>query len=158
MKKSQLIMVWLLPVVLFGGLFYPLLGYLVLAMMAVFLTLSVFRSRYWCWNLCPRGAFLDIVMSKASRNRPVPKIFGTQRFRWLVFFIFMSFLIFRLMRSRGDLIAIGAVFVIMCIVTTLIAIVLGIITKHRGWCVICPMGTLQEKIGKISAKKQKANT
>jgi polyferredoxin len=44
---------------------------------------------------------------------------------------------------------IGSVFVLMCLLTTIISIILGIRTKHRGWCTICPMGTLQEKIGKI---------
>jgi polyferredoxin len=47
------------------------------------------------------------------------------------------------------LLAIGSVFVGMCILTTTISIILGIFTKHRGWCAVCPMGTLQEKIYKI---------
>lgn len=143
-------MVWLLPLIVIGGLFYPLLGYLVVAMMAVFLTMAFFRGRYWCWNLCPRGAFLDIVMSRATINKPMPRSFARPWFRWLVFFLFMSFLIFRIMRTGGNLIAIGAVFVGMCILTTVISIILGAVTKHRGWCAICPMGTLQNKISKIS--------
>lgn len=52
------------------------------------------------------------------------------------------------------LIAIGAVFVEMGILTTVISIILGIATKHRGWCVTCPMGTLQDKISKISGYKR----
>jgi len=143
-------MIWLLPVIVIGGLFYPLLGYLVVAMMALFLTLSFFKGRYWCWNLCPRGAFLDIVVSKLSIKRPLPRSFGKEWFRWLVFFLFISFLIFRIVRSGGNLIVIGSVFVAMCLLTTVISIILGVITKHRGWCAICPMGTLQERIGKIS--------
>lgn len=141
-------MVWLLPLIVIGGLFYPLLGYLVVAMMAALLMISLFKGRYWCWNLCPRGAFLDIVMSKVSMNKTIPKAFAKDWFRWLVFLLFMGFLIFRIIRTGGNLIAIGGVFVGMCILTTVIAIVLGFITKHRGWCAICPMGTLQEKIKK----------
>jgi polyferredoxin len=153
MKKTQIIMIWFLPLIVISGLFYPLLGYLVVAMMVIFLTLAFFKGRYWCWNLCPRGAFLDIVLSKVSTNNPLPKIFSRQRFRWLIFFLFMSFIIFRIVHTGGNLIAIGSVFVVMCILTTIISIVLGVLTKHRGWCMICPMGTLQEKIGKISHKK-----
>jgi len=67
----------------------------------------------------------------------------------------MIFLAFRIAGTGGDLIAIGSVFVVMCILTTIISIVLGVATKHRGWCMICPMGTLQEKIGKISSCKMK---
>jgi polyferredoxin len=156
MKETQLAMVWLLPLIVIGGLFYPFLGYLVLAMMAALLVMSLFKGRYWCWNLCPRGAFLDIVLSRASINKPIPKLFLKQWFRWLVFVLFMSFITFRLIRTSGNLIAIGSVFVMMCILTTIIAIVMGAVTKHRGWCMICPMGTLQDKIGKILIKKQKS--
>ncbi len=156
MKKTQMVMIWCLPFIVIGGLFYPFLGYLVLAMMAVLLVMALFKGRYWCWNLCPRGAFLDIVLSKISINKAIPKIFIKQWFRWLVFVVFMIFIIFRLIHTGGNLIAIGSVFVVMCILSTIIAIVLGVATKHRAWCVICPMGTLQDKIGKILIKKQKS--
>lgn len=139
-------MIWFLPLIVIGGIFYPYLGYLVVAMMAFFLTLSFFKGRYWCWNLCPRGAFLDIVLSKVSRKKPVPRIFTKQWFRWFVFTLFLAFVIFRIVTSGGSTLAVGMVFVSMCITTTIIAIILGILTKHRGWCMICPMGTLQDRI------------
>ena len=53
---------------------------------------------------------------------------------------------------------IGSVFVVMCILTTIISIILGILTKHRGWCAICPMGFLQEKIGKINRESSHAHS
>lgn len=155
MKKSQKIMIWLLPLIVIGGLFYPWLGYLVGAMMATLLILSLFKGRYWCWHLCPRGAFLDILLSKVSRNKSIPKIFTKSWFRWSIFALFMSFLVFRVVSTGGNLIAIGAVFVSMCIITTTIAIILGVSTRHRSWCMICPMGTLQEKLGKGSSCKIK---
>jgi len=150
MKKTQLIMVWLLPIIVIGGLFYPLLGYLVLAMMVFLLVLSFFKGRYWCWNLCPRGAFLDIVISKMSFNRPLPKVFAREWFRLIVLILLMGFLVSRIIQTGGNLVAIGSVFVVMCIVTTVISIILGILTKRRGWCAICPMGYLQEKIHRIT--------
>lgn len=156
MKKTQMLMVWLLPLIVIGGLFFPVLGYCVVAMMAIFLTIAVFRGRYWCWNLCPRGAFLDIVMSKASLHKPVPGVFARMWFRWLVFSVFMAILIFRILGTGGNLIAIGAVFVSICILTTVVSIVLGAATKHRSWCVICPMGTLQEKINMTFGPKKRA--
>jgi len=55
----------------------------------------------------------------------------------------------QIIRTGGSIKAIGLVFVIMCAVSTVIATILGIATKHRAWCMICPMGLLQEKIGKI---------
>lgn len=129
-KRTQVVMMGVLPLIVIGGLFYPLLGYLVVSMIAVLLVMSLFRGRYWCWNLCPRGAFLDIVLSKVSLNRPMPRSFAKPAFRWLVFFLFMSFLIFRIMHSGGSLIARGSVFVGMCVVTTSVAIILGVITKQ----------------------------
>ena len=147
-------MIWLLPLVVIGGLFVPILGYLVAAMMAFFLVLSFFKGRYWCWNLCPRGAFLDIVMSKASPNKPLPRLFAKTWFRWLVFALLMGFVIFRLLRAGGNLTAIGMVFVSMCLITTVISIILAVTVRHRGWCAICPMGTLQEHIGKIKNKSK----
>lgn len=154
-KKSQFIMVWFLPLIVIGGFFYPLLGYLVVAMMVFFLTLSFFKGRYWCSNLCPRGAFLDIVISKLSFDRPLPRIFFKQWFRWFIFFSFLAFLAFRVIKADASLIVIGAIFIVTCLVTTIISVILGISLKHRGWCAICPMGTLQEGIGKISQPKAK---
>ncbi|MBF0486025.1 MAG: 4Fe-4S binding protein [Candidatus Omnitrophica bacterium] len=151
-KISQWIMIWLLPVIVIGGLFVPLLGYLVVGMMAFFLVLSFFKPRFWCWNLCPRGSFLDIALSRVSANRPMPKIFLKLWFRWLVFAFLMTFLMWRLTVAGASLMAVGKVFVIMCVVTTVIAMVLGTITKHRAWCMICPMGLLQEQIGKCNKK------
>jgi len=124
-------------------------------MMAFFLMLAIFKGRYWCWNLCPRGAFLDGVLSKVSLNKPIPHNFSKQWFRWLVFFLFAFYLSYRIIRTGGNLLAIGAVFVGMCLLTTLIAIILGVMIRHRGWCAICPMGTLQDKISKLSKHKLK---
>jgi ferredoxin-type protein NapH len=149
MRKLQIFTVWLLPLIVIGGLSFPVLGYLVLGMMVVLLIMSFFKARFWCWNLCPRGAFLDIVLSKISRNKPLPGIFTKQWFRVLVLVLMMSFLVYRVIKTGGDLVLIGSVFVVMCIVTTIIAIVLGVITKHRAWCMICPMGYLQEKVAKL---------
>ncbi len=150
-------MVWLLPIIVIGGLFEPRLGYLVLGMMVFFIILSFFKGRFWCWNLCPRGAFLDIVLSKVSREKPVPKFFTKNWFRWVIFVLFISFFVYRIIKSGGSLIGIGIVFVSMCVLTTIISIALGIRTRHRAWCLICPMGTLQEKIGQLRKNNSDSN-
>ena len=149
MKKTQLIMLWFLPLILIGGLFYPELGYLALLMMAALVILSFFAGRYWCWNLCPRGAFLDIAVSKVSPNRPAPALFAKGWFRWSVFFLLVFFVGLRVIHSGWNLLIIGAIFVSSCLLTTVISVILGIFIRHRAWCMICPMGLLQEKIGKI---------
>jgi ferredoxin-type protein NapH len=69
-KTSQLIMVWLLPLIVIGGLFYPIIGLLVTGMIIFFVILSFFKQRYWCWFLCPRGAFLQMALTFVSAKRP----------------------------------------------------------------------------------------
>ncbi|MBF0385704.1 MAG: 4Fe-4S binding protein [Candidatus Omnitrophica bacterium] len=86
MKIIRYVMIWFLPLIVIGGLFFPYLGFLVLGMMLFFLPLSFYKGRYWCSNVCPRGSFLDIILAKISLNRPFPKVFVKQPFRWAVFF------------------------------------------------------------------------
>jgi len=155
-RKTQYWTIWLLPLIVIGGLFLKWLGYLVLGMMIFFLVLSFFKSRWWCWHLCPRGAFLDIIVSMGSFNRALPEFWGKIKFRRIVFVVFMAFFAFRLIRSKWDALAVGAIFISMCLVTTIIAVVLGILTKHRPWCVVCPMGYLQNIIGSAGRKRHNA--
>lgn len=156
-KPSQWIMIWFFPLIAIGGLFYPYLGYLMPIMMVYLITTSYFRSRYWCGNLCPRGSFLDIVLPHVTRNRPWPRFFNKKVFRWGVFGLFMTVFLSRMLATGGNLVAIGGVFVNMCVVTSLIAIPLGLATRPRAWCAVCPMGTLQESLGKWgqARKRQK---
>lgn len=147
-KRIQLIMWWFLPIVIIGGIFWPYLGFLVMAMMVFFLILSAFRGRYWCGWLCPRGSFLERVFAPLSPKRKIPPVFRNRTFRWSLFAVLMGFMIFRLITSGGALAKIGFVFVTMCIITTVIAIILGLIFKPRTWCAVCPMGTLQGVIGR----------
>lgn len=154
-KPSQWATIWLFPLIAIGGLFYPLLGYLMLVMMILLLGLAYFKSRYWCGNFCPRGAFLDIVQSQFTLNRPWPRLFNRKGFRWFVFGLFMTIFVSRLMASGGNLVAIGGVFVSMCIVTSILAIIFGTATRPRAWCAICPMGTLQEQLGRWGKANRK---
>ncbi|MBF0385705.1 MAG: 4Fe-4S binding protein [Candidatus Omnitrophica bacterium] len=58
-----------------------------------------------------------------------------------------------MINTGGALKAIGAVFVTMCLITTVLAIFLGLATRHRAWCAICPMGTLQDHLHKIKPRR-----
>ncbi len=147
-KTIQSIMWWLLPFICIAGIYYHYLGYIVLSMMITFFILSAFKGRYWCGWLCPRGSFLERIVSKISMKNNIPEIFKNLTFRWIVFGCLMGFMIFRLIKTNGSLDKIGFVFVTMCILTSLIAIPIGIIFKPRTWCVFCPMGLLQGLIGK----------
>lgn len=147
-------MIWFLPIIVIGGLFWPPMGYIVFFFMIFFLTLSYFRGRFWCSSLCPRGAFLDMVLSRFSLKRKVLGLVLTPIFKWTVFFLFMLFFVSQLIMADKTLYAIGFVFVKMCLLTTIISVVLGIFIHHRMWCMFCPMGTLQTKIAIMGKKKQ----
>jgi len=57
-------------VILFG-LMYPLLGIAVFAFMGIMVIAG--KKKKWCSSYCPRGSFLDIVMSRISPKKPAPK-------------------------------------------------------------------------------------
>ncbi len=152
-KQYQRFSVWLLPLIVIGGWFYPLLGFLVVAMMAYFIPSSYFFGRAWCRYFCPRGAFLDLAMPVVSAKKPLPAFFRAERFRAAVMAPILGFLGFRLWQTGGNLLLVGAVFVLMCTLTTIFGILIGIYYKPRGWCVICPMGYIQELIGRTAGKR-----
>jgi len=148
-KPTQWLTVWLLFLIAIGGLFYPLLGLLMPLMMIFLISLSYFKARYWCGNLCPRGAFLDIFLSSFTRNKPWPRFFNRPWFRWGFFVFFMSVFTVRMSLAWGSWLAVGSLFVNLCVVTSIFAIIAGTLSRPRAWCAICPMGTLQENLGKI---------
>ena len=94
-----------------------------------------------------------MILSKVSREKKIPKVFLNPVFKWVVFGIVIAFFVFQLITTEKTVAAVGFVFVRMCLVTTLIAIVIGIPTKARAWCAICPMGTLQAKIYTLKRRK-----
>jgi polyferredoxin len=59
-KYSYLI----LPVFVIAGLFNSRVGMIAVICMAAPIVLSIFRGRFWCGNLCPRGCFYDKIVSR----------------------------------------------------------------------------------------------
>lgn len=142
-KISQLLMAALLPTVVIGGYFCPRLGFIVLGLITIFLVLASQRGRFYCGWLCPMGAFHERILSLVSLKRPIPLLFKTSWFRWLLFLVMMSMMGIRLVNAGGDVQATGSVFRFMWIVSTSVAIGLGFYFKPRIWCSICPMGSMQ---------------
>jgi len=134
-------------IVSLGGLWYPKLGYFLVIVFATLLLISPFKSRWFCGNLCPRGSFNDFWLGKISYKRKIPKFFRELWVRVPVFILLMGGMIYRLISTGGVVNKIGMVFVVMCLVTTTIAILFGIFINPRAWCSFCPMGTLQKWFG-----------
>lgn len=137
------------------GMFYPLIGLAALICMLAPSLVAIFKGRMWCGNFCPRGSFNDIILSKVSRKRNVPKIFKKTWFRLTFLSIVMGAFLLQLVLSRGSLLGISFVFIRTIIVTTLITIILGVLYNQRTWCMICPMGTMAHYVSKLQLTKSK---
>ncbi|MFH1653325.1 MAG: 4Fe-4S binding protein [Pseudomonadota bacterium] len=141
-------MAWLLVVItIFGGIKYPILGYIVPLVMLTGLVGSIFHGRFVCGWLCPRGAFFDRIVSRISPHKKIPEFFRNYNFRWIVFAVLMGLMALQIAFDVSNPYHWGAVFVRICVITTLIALVVAIIYHPRTWCSFCPMGTLQSVIG-----------
>ena len=115
---------------------------------------SIFKGRFWCGNLCPRGNFYDNVVSKFSNKRKVPKILKSYYFRTVVIILMMTMFTLGIKQNWGNIYGVGMVFYRMIIVTTIIGIVLSLFYNHRTWCSFCPMGTIASIISKIRTNKK----
>lgn len=142
-KQSQLLMAILLPVVVVGGYYYPMLGFIVLALITIFMIIASQRGRFYCGWLCPMGAFHERFLTMVSLKKEIPPVFKSSWFRWLLFVLMMGLMFSRIYMAWGDAGAVGDVFRFMWIVSTVLAIGLGLYFKPRTWCAVCPMGSFQ---------------
>lgn len=136
---------WILLVVYVSVsiLFYHKLGYLALICMFAPLVVAPFAGRRWCGNFCPRGNFIDKIITKFSRNKDMPQFMLKPQFRWTIFTFLMSFFTFQVVNAWGDWSQVGLVIASVVFITTLITVLVGIIWRPRTWCTsFCPMGTL----------------
>ena len=152
---------WILvPLIAFGGIFYPLLGLLVLLIMFVLMVLGLVNGRYWCGNLCPHGSLFDNIINKISFSKTIPPILKSSYFKWGFFIFFMGMFVLRFIRVLDHLgtekffANLGFLFVLQyLIMPTIVGISLASFISPRAWCSFCPMGTLAEimyRLGKVT--------
>jgi polyferredoxin len=110
--------------------------------------IAFFAGRKWCAWICPRGSFLDIFIKPISREKKIPDFLKNLRFRMIVLVILMGILSLKLTAGYPDLNKMGMVFIQILVITTIAAVILGIIFHQRAWCYMCPVGTLAHIIGK----------
>jgi len=120
------------------------------------IVVSIFRGRYWCGNLCPRGNFYDNVVSKFSKNRPVPKFLKSAYFRMFVVLFMLTMFGFGIKQNLGNLDGIGMVFYRIIVITTLIGVGLSFFYNNRTWCHICPMGSIAAFISYLKKDNRRA--
>ena len=83
---------WIIIAYILLGWFFPVVGLAAIICMIGPVLFSIWRGRWWCGNVCPRGNLYSQVLSKYSPHRPIPKFVRTFGFRlFMVFFIFTMF-------------------------------------------------------------------
>ena len=148
-------MYWILLIFLCVGLFYPVIGFIAILCMVAPVGLAIYKGRHWCGNFCPRGNFYDQVLSRISPQKPIPAFLRKSSFRkFMVAFIFTVFGV-QMYFAWGDLSAMGAVFVNIILITTIVGIVLGLRYHQRSWCSFCPMGTMSSWVTPKPKKRSK---
>jgi len=150
-RPNRNLLQWLLGlsmvVVVSLGWKYPALGYMVPVTMGLGMVGSFTHGRYVCGNLCARGNFLDTFFWGAGGERQLPKLIFNPIFRWSVFALLMTGMVWQISLNPTNTMHWGFVFWTMCAATTVVALLLGTAFRARAWCIVCPMGTLSAAIG-----------
>lgn len=132
------------------GLRYPIMGVLVFSYMALVIFLG--KRKKWCSSYCPRGSFLDVIISRVSPARPIPPWMMSKEFRRIALLLFLGIFGTQLYLAglftawqKDGLLRLGAVLVRMCILSSAIAIPLALWKNQRTWCSFCPVGNILRK-------------
>jgi len=152
---------WLLSsvmlITLFFGWKYPLLGFTVPVAMLTGIIGGMFRGRYICGNICPRGSFYDTAFRYLGGTRPVPEFMYSMKFRWSAMAVLMSLMALQIAQNPGDPMHWGRVFWLVCLLTTVVGVVFGMIYRPRTWCSFCPVGTMANALGGDKGQLQISN-
>lgn len=134
------------------GFFFPAAGLAAVLCMSAPVIISIFKGRIWCGKFCPRGLFLNLLPGR--RAFTLPGVIRNRYFRFGFFIVLMGAFTIQLSFSDGSIVAIGIVFHRMVVITTVVAVIGGLLFGKRTWCTVCPMGTLAYYVSP-SAKMQK---
>lgn len=144
---------WILPVYLVVACFFPVVGWLAVVCMVGPVLTSVFRGRHWCGHFCPRGNFYDKVIGRISLNRRIPRFLRSVAFRTCMVGLIFTVFGVQMYAAWGDWAAMGRVFWLIILLTTVVGIVLGVAYAPRAWCTFCPMGSLSAAVAPRTPRK-----
>jgi polyferredoxin len=147
-RVIQWILAPIVIIVIALGWRYPYLGFSVPIVMLMGFIGGIFNGRYVCGNLCPRGGFLDRMLAPLARKVKTPPWMFNMPFRVILLISLMALMIWRILLNPTSIEHWGRVFWLMCTVTTAVALVLAFFYNARSWCAICPMGTMQNLLGR----------
>jgi ferredoxin-type protein NapH len=148
LNRWQPYLFWILLAFLALGFIYPAIGVIAIICMLAPVAVAPFKGRYWCGNWCPRGSFYDNALSRFSPKRPIPPFFRRKGLRVFMLAFIMAVFSVQTYFARGDLAAMGLVFINLIFVTTVAGVILGLFFHQRTWCAFCPMGTLASQLSR----------
>lgn len=137
---------WILLIYLVVGYFYPAVGLIALICMIGPVSMSVFKGRYWCGHICPRGSYYDHLVSRVSRHKPIPDALRSKPFRAFMLLLIFTMFGVQMYSAWGDWGAMGRVFWNIIFITTVVGTIFSIVYSPRTWCSFCPMGTLSAMV------------
>ncbi len=151
---------WLfVPVIAIGGIFYPQLGFAVVAIMVTILLLGFLNGLYWCGNICPHGSLFDFILTRFSRNKKIPGFFRSPVLKWGFFLFFMAMVTFQLSNAwglvgeAGFAARLGTIFANQYLIwPSIVGVSLALVVSPRTWCSFCPMGTMQQLANSLGKK------
>jgi ferredoxin-type protein NapH len=130
-----------------GGFFFPALALAVPVLMIAAITLDFFGRRSFCAGICPNGVFLATTLKPVSRMRPMPRALVRPTIRRALCGLMLVCLVGLVSRSPLEPGAIGRIFWAIYAIALSAGVLFGLLFKPRAWCVLCPLGTLQDTIG-----------
>ena len=134
------------------GFIYPAAGLAAVLCMSAPVIISFFRGRLWCGKFCPRGLFLNLLPGR--RAITLPGVIRNKYFRFGFFIVLLGAFTIQLSFTDGSFNGIGTIFHRMVVITTVAAVIGGLLFGKRTWCTVCPMGTLAHYVSPVS-KNQK---
>jgi hypothetical protein len=112
------------------------------------------HGKIHCSHYCPRGSFLGKFLDKISLNKSVPMFMRTQWFKNLMLAAMGGMFIFMLVHSGGNVKKIAFGITRLMFSSFVVGVVMGVFTKPRGWCQVCPMGHASQIIKKAVDKEE----
>jgi len=157
-RSSLMLIMGILFVAVIAACFFvsPHFGYFLLACLALAMASATLLGRYWCNWMCPRGSFLEYFLAKISLQRRFPPFFKHGYFLAFVVSVFMFMMglnLYLLLQTHSLIFALGITLTRLLIISTIVAIVLGIVYEPRAWCVFCPGGTFAKLAAAFKVKK-----
>lgn len=146
-RTTQWLLIPVFLITLGLGWKYHWLGFVVPIVMLAGMVGGFVRGRYVCGNYCPRGSFFDRIWSKISLRRDMPSPLRNKYFRGFMFFFLIGMLTLQISRDFTNIMHWGYSFWLICFVTTIVGLTLGLFFRERTWCAFCPIGSFGNLAG-----------